>query len=451
MRNAMRRLATRTLRTGGQPLRALRTGGQPLRALRTGGQPLRALWTGVQPLPADPILGMTAAFVEDTSPQKVNVGQGLYRTDEGTPFVLASVKEAESRVANDLASGRGNKEYLPIEGDANFRRLTAQLVLGEESAAIVDGRVATLQTISGTGAVSVAASALRQVAGIREIYLPDPSWSNHQQILKASGLEVKTYPYLDHATGTTLDFEAMHEALRTSVAEGSAVLLHACAHNPTGIDPTAEQWTALASTFASRGLIALFDSAYQGYASGDLDADAQAVRLFERAGVLPIVCQSYAKSMGLYGERIGAVNFVCASASEAAAVMSNVKTKVIRPVYSSPPLHGAKLASLVLSDAGLFAQWKMELLVMAGRVRRMREQLAAELVRIGAPSPDGGSWQHITSQIGMFAYTGLSAAHVDELREAHHVYMTRDGRMCMAALKPGDVGYVAAAMKEVLA
>lgn len=420
------------------------------RALAPPSRRLLSSWSAVKPMPADPILGMTAMFLEDKFPKKVNLGQGVYRTDEGKPYVLSSIKEAEGRVASELQSGRTFKEYLPIEGDATFRKLSAELVFGAGSAALREGRVATMQTISGTGAVSVAASTLRLVGGFTAIYLPDPSWSNHAQIFGAVGLEVRSYPYLDKRTGTTLDFEAMHEALATMVPAGSAVLLHACAHNPTGVDPTPEQWKVLAGTFAKRGLLAVFDSAYQGYASGDLDADAASVRCFEAAGVLPIVCQSYAKSMGLYGERVGAVNFVTASAAEAAAVLSNVKQRVVRPVYSSPPLHGARLASLVLGDPALSAAWRAELLVMAGRVRRMRAELAAALVRLGAPAPDGGRWEHLTAQIGMFAYTGLSAQHVDALRERYHVYMTRDGRACMAALKPDDVEYVADAMNKVL-
>ena len=409
-----------------------------------------SVWQGTTPATPDPILGMTAAFVEDTSAKKVNVGQGLYRTDEGTPFVLESVKEAEAEIAAWLKSGASNKEYLPIEGHAKFRELTAKLVLGEESEALASGRVATLQTISGTGAVAVAASALRQIGGVTEIYVPEPTWSNHITIMENAGLTVRRYPYLDPATGTTLDFDGMLNGIR-NVPEGSAVLLHACAHNPTGIDPTLENWRELSHVFRERKLTALFDSAYQGYASGDLDADAASVRTFEAAGVPPMmVCQSFAKSMGLYGERIGAVNFLCASKEEATAVLSQVKQRVIRPVYSSPPLHGAQLAAKVLADPILFAKWKEELLIMASRVKRMRSGLADELRSINAPSPDGGRWEHITGQIGMFAYTGLSAAHVDELREKHHVYMTRDGRMCMAALKPGDIEYVAGAMRDVL-
>merc|ERR1712130_713166 len=211
-----------------------------------------------------------------------------------------------------------------------------------------------------------------------------------------------------------------------------------------------EQWEELVQLFVRRRFIPFFDSAYQGYASGDLDADAKSVRMFEKAGLLPWVCQSYAKSLGLYGERIGAVNFVCGSTEEMAAVMSQVKQRIVRPMYSSPPLHGARIAATVLGDAELFKQWQSDLMVMSSRVIKMREQLQAALRKIGAPSPDGGDWSHITAQIGMFAYTGLSAEHVDELRKSWHVYMTRDGRLSMASLKSADVDYVAKAMFNVL-
>jgi len=307
----------------------------------------------------------------------------------------------------------------------------------------------TLQTISGTGAVSVAAASLKRIGGKTDIWVSNPSWGNHAHILKTLGFGVHEYTYLDRRTGTTLDFEGMMRDL-SSVPEGSPVLLHACAHNPTGIDPNQEQWTKLANLFLERRLVAFFDSAYQGYASGDLLADAASVRIFESAGVLPIVCQSYAKSMGLYGERIGAVNFVCADATETDALMSQVKQKIIRPIYSSPPLHGARLAAHVLGDPELFGKWCEELRVMSGRVQSMRQQLADELRRVGAPAPDGGNWSHITDQIGMFAFTGLSAEHADELRTKFHVYMTRDGRMSMAGLKSGDIKYVAQSMKDVL-
>jgi len=407
-------------------------------------------WQGTQAVPADPILGLVAAFKADAAPRKVNLAQGAFRTDEGLPLVLPSVVEAERRVSSALASGAIDKEYLPIEGDATFRTLSAKLIFGDESAALAEGRCATLQTLSGTGAVSVAAAALCRMAGARTIHVPDPSWGNHGHIFRSAGLEVQNYAYLDHRTGTTLDFDGMRAAL-SGLPRGSVVLLHACAHNPTGIDPSGEQWQELAELFAGRGLVALFDSAYQGYASGDLDADAASVRAFEAAGVLPVACQSYAKSLGLYGERIGAVNFVCASREEAEAVLSTVKQTIVRPAYSSPPLHGARLAAEVLGDAALFAQWRGELRGMANRVHRMRVLLADALRAEGAPSPDGGDWGHVVDQIGMFAYTGLSASHVDSLRERHHVYLTRDGRMSMAAMKPADIEYVARAVRSVLA
>ena len=241
-------------------------------------------WHATAHLPADPILGLVAAFKEDTAPQKVNLAQGAYRTDAGTPFVLASVKEAERRVAADLRDGLSDKEYLPIEGHAAFRRLSAELVLGGESPSLREGRVATLQTLSGTGALSVAAAALRRVGGIEDIFVPSPSWGNHQPIFTGAGLRVHAYSYLDER-GTGLDFEAMAREL-AALPEGCAVLLHACAHNPTGVDPSAEQWARLAQLFVGRRVLVLFDSAYQGYASGDLDADAAAVRLFEKAGLL---------------------------------------------------------------------------------------------------------------------------------------------------------------------
>ena len=236
---------------------------QHLSFVRRHSSSVASAWLGTQAVPADPILGLVAAFKADAAPRKVNLAQGAYRTDEGTPFVLPSVVEAEQRVNKALLDGSIDKEYLPIEGDANFRKLSAALVLGEHSAALAEERCATLQTISGTGAVSVAAATLHRVAGISTIYVPDPSWGNHHHIFSSAGLDVRSYAYLDHSTGTTLDFEAMHSALSREVPEGSAILLHACAHNPTGIDPTPQQWQALADVFVARGLIAVFDSAYQ--------------------------------------------------------------------------------------------------------------------------------------------------------------------------------------------
>jgi aspartate/tyrosine/aromatic aminotransferase len=217
----------------------------------------------VKPLPADPILGLTAAFLEDKAARKVSVAQGFYRTDDGKPLVLPSVIEAERRVAAGLSSGRLNKEYLPIGGHAPFRERAKRLILGPDSASLAEGRVATLQTLSGTGAVSVGASTLALVGGFTHIWVPSPTWANHRNIFAASGLQTMEYTYLDKRSRTSLDFEGLKRDLATVVPEGSAVLLHACAHNPTGVDPSLEQWAELAEIFLKRGLVPFFDSAYQ--------------------------------------------------------------------------------------------------------------------------------------------------------------------------------------------
>ena len=415
----------------------------------------RGLFAGVAPVPADPILGLVARFKQDRNPHAVNLAQGAYRDDAGAPFVLKSVIRAEARILADLQGGALDKEYLGIEGSPAFLRATARFALGDDSPALTDGRVATLQSLSGTGALRLAADALAAVGGAREVFLSTPSWGNHAKIFQAAGLATKGYTYLDAATGTSLDLQGMLSDLSSpdKVPAGSVVLLHACAHNPTGVDPTPNQWRAIADVFEARGLVPLFDSAYQGYASGDPVIDAFALREFDaRSGGdgsgIPrmVVCQSYAKNMGLYGERVGAVNFVCATRPEAEAVLSHVKQNVVRPMYSSPPLHGARVATLLLEDSVLHAEWCEELALMSDRIAEMRRQLVSAL-EAGQPQR---SWRHITDQIGMFAYTGLSQAHVTRLLDAHGIYLTSDGRMSLAGLKSGDVDYVAKAVLEVL-
>jgi aspartate/tyrosine/aromatic aminotransferase len=394
----------------------------------------------VQPTPPDPILGLVAAFKLDSHPKKVNLAQGAYRTDLGEPFVLDVVRKAEQLIANDLSL---NKEYLGVEGHPEFLRLTREFVFGN-SAAVQQDRIATVQTLSGTGSLRVAAEFLLHFAEDKSVWLPNPSWGNHAKVMAAAGLEVKQYKYLDDA-GIALDFEGMCSSLK-SIPNGSTVLLHACAHNPTGVDPTHDQWREVANIFRQKSLLPFFDSAYQGYATGDPTYDAFSVQHFEEVGLLPMVCQSYAKNMGLYGERVGALNIMCASTEEAQAVLSQVKQAVIRPMYSSPPLHGARIAAAVLGDPELNKAWRVELKGMSDRIDDMRQKLTIELTRNGAP----GDWSHIGSQIGMFAFTGLSAEIVDMLLADYHIYLTRDGRMSIAGLKGADIEYVAAAIKECL-
>jgi aspartate/tyrosine/aromatic aminotransferase len=372
---------------------------------------------------------------------------GAYRTNEGEPLVLDVVREAEKSIAHDKSL---NKEYMGVEGLPDFLNLSARFVFGDNSPGVNEGRVAKVQTLSGTGSLRVAAEFLEKFASSKDIYLPNPSWGNHAKVMAAAGLSVKQHRYLDDA-GTGLDFEGMCFDLE-SIPDDSTVLLHACAHNPTGVDPEPEQWQKLSEIFARKKLLPFFDSAYQGYATGDPDADAYSVRLFESQGLLPMVAQSYAKNMGLYGERVGALNVMCSSTDEADAVVSQLKYTVIRPMYSSPPLHGARLAAKVLGDPAMRSSWLEELQGMANRIHTMRSELAEELARIEVPPPGNNKdWSHITKQIGMFAYTGLSAEVVDELLASHHVYLTRDGRMSIAGLKPADIKYTAEAIKQAIA
>ena len=410
------------------------------RLLGLRAPPRRQLWGAVKPVPPDPILGLVARFKKDPNPKAVNLAQGAYRDGDGKPFVLPSVVKAERRVLQQLAEGSTNKEYLGSEGNPDFLAASIRFAFGEHSNALAEKRVAAIQvtalltaappvaptdrttdflcrqvqSLSGTGALRLAADTLKTVAGVDTIFISDPSWGNHRKIFEAAGLRVESYTYLDKKSGTTLDFDGLLSDLRSArIAPGSVVLLHCSAHNPTGVDPTPEQWRQLADVFAARKLVPLFDSAYQGYASGDPDVDAFAIREFDSRGkdAIPamLVCQSYAKNMGLYGERVGALAIVAGSAEAAANLHANITTRIIRPMYSSPPVHGSRLATVLLTDAELNAEWRAELKTMADRIISMREELVAELVRKGQPLE---RWRHISDQIGMFAYTGLTPEQV---------------------------------------
>ena len=294
----------------------------------------RQIWQAVKPVPPDPILGLVARYKKDPNPNAVNLAQGAYRDGEGKPFVLPSVVKAERRVAQQLNDGSVNKEYLGSDGNADFLAASAKFAFGEDSNATREKRVATIQSLSGTGALRLAAETLIRVAGVKKIWISNPSWGNHAKVFEAAGLAVEYYTYLDKKSGTTLDFDGLVNDLSSSkIPEGSVILLHCSAHNPTGVDPSAEQWKKIADIFAQRKLVPLFDSAYQGYASGDPDTDAFAIREFDSRGKESIptmlVCQSYAKNMGLYGERVGALLIVTETPESAAAVLTNVGVKVI--------------------------------------------------------------------------------------------------------------------------
>ncbi|KAJ8562486.1 hypothetical protein K7X08_011777 [Anisodus acutangulus] len=386
--------------------------------------------------PEDPILGVTVSYNKDTSPLKVNLGVGAYRTEEGKPLVLNVVRRAEQMLVNDTSRV---KEYLSITGLADFNKLSAKLIFGADSSAIQENRMTTVQCLSGTGSLRVGAEFLARHYHEHTIYIPQPTWGNHPKVFTLAGLSVKYYRYYDPTT-RGLDFQGLLDDLAAAPA-GAIVLLHACAHNPTGVDPTVDQWEKIRQLMRSKGLLPFFDSAYQGFASGNLDADAQSVRMFVADGGECLAAQSYAKNMGLYGERVGALSIVCKDADVASRVESQLKL-VIRPMYSNPPIHGASIVATILKDRQMYDEWTVELKAMADRIISMRQQLFDAMQARGTP----GDWSHIIKQIGMFTFTGLNAEQVSFMTREYHIYMTSDGRISMAGLSSRTVPHLADAM-----
>ncbi|EGO58806.1 aspartate aminotransferase [Neurospora tetrasperma FGSC 2508] len=401
--------------------------------------------------PEDPLFGLARAFKADPSPQKVDLGIGAYRDENAKPWVLPVVKKADEIIRNDPEA---NHEYLPIAGLASLTSKAAELVVGASAPAIAEGRVASIQTISGTGACHLGGLFLSRfynpygdASKKPTVYLSNPTWANHNQIFSNVGLPIAQYPYFDQKT-KGLDIDGMKKAL-SDAPERSIILLHACAHNPTGVDPTLAQWREIAEIMAAKGHFPFFDTAYQGFASGDLDRDASAIRLFVELGFELVVAQSFAKNFGLYGQRAGCFHFISAPSPDAASITTRVASQLTllqRSEISNPPIYGAKVASIVLNDPALFAEWKENLRTMSGRIIDMRKALRAKLEELGTPGP----WNHITDQIGMFSFTGLNEKQVAKLREEFHIYMTKNGRISMAGLNTKNVEYVARAVDKVV-
>jgi len=389
--------------------------------------------------PPDAILGLVEAFNKDPHPSKVSLSAGTYRGDDNKPWVLPSVREAEERVME----ARYNKEYAGISGVDDFVKLARKFALGADSPALEENRVASVQSLSGTGACRVIGDFYAKFNGKGSpIYLPGPSWGNHAAIFRDAGLEVRTYRYW-HPEKLGLDLDGMIADLKAAPA-GAAVLLHACAHNPTGVDPTQAQWRQISDELKGSNLSLFFDSAYQGFATGDAEVDAFAVRHFIAEGHTLALAQSFAKNFGLYGERVGVLNMVCGDADEAARVLSQFKI-IVRPMYSNPPIHGARIVSTVLSDAALEKQWRGECKQMADRIIAMRAALKQGLEAAGSTH----NWSHITSQIGMFCFSGLNADQVEALKRDFHIYITKDGRISMSGITSSNVEYVASAIHAV--
>jgi len=397
-----------------------------------------SIWARVPEGPPDAILGITEAFKRDPSPKKINLGVGAYRNDKGEPYVLPSVRAAEqSMVADQL-----DKEYAPITGVPSFVDAAVKLAYGNESPAVLERRIAATQTISGTGALRVGAEFLSKFSPSKKILIPTPTWANHRAVLTAAGLEPVPYRYYDAET-ISLNINGLLEDLQKA-EPGTPVLLHACAHNPTGVDPTRDQWHQIFDVVKSRGLFPFFDMAYQGFASGDVNNDAYAVRYFVENGLEVALCQSFAKNMGLYGERVGAFSLVAESSDRIAPLTSQLKI-LIRPLYSNPPINGACIASKILNDQGLKMQWLEEVRAMADRMIAMRSLLKSNLKSLGSTK----NWDHITSQIGMFCYTGLTPEQVEALAKNYSVYGTKDGRISICGVNSSNVEYLSEAIYNV--
>ena len=406
------------------------------RAARTNAYSVRLMsrWNHVPEGPKDPILGVSEAFRADSDSRKLNLGVGAYRDDNGKPVVLPSVLEASKMIVDQ----KMNNEYSPIEGDSEFVKLAVKLAFGESVPTL-----AAVQSLSGTGALRIIGTFIaRYRLDTPTVLVPNPTWGNHHNIFNDSGLPTKTYRYY-HPETKGLDFEGMMEDLRNAPSE-SPVILHAAAHNPTGVDPTHEQWKEISSVCKEKNHFVIFDSAYQGFASGDPDTDAFSVRQFVKDGHDIALAQSFAKNFGLYGHRVGVASLIVADKKQQSAVTSQFKI-IARPMYSNPPIQGSRIVKLILSDPALKLQWMGEVDGMASRIISMRTKLRTELEALGSTV----SWEHITNQIGMFCFSGLTPEQVQVLRRDHHIYMTSNGRISMAGVTSDSISYLAKAIHEV--
>jgi len=392
----------------------------------------------VELAPRDPILGLTEAFVADSRSSKVNLGVGVYCDDNGKIPLLRAVREAE-RARVEAGVPRG---YLPIEGLAAYDAAVQKLLFGVDSPLIAAGRLVTAQALGGTGALKIGADFLKRINPDAQVMISDPSWENHRALFEGAGFKVATYPYYE-ASSHGVNFDGMCTALRAAPA-GTIVALHACCHNPTGVDLTGEQWKEVALICSGQSLVPMLDIAYQGFGDG-VEADAAAVRLLADQGLSFFVASSFSKSFSLYGERVGALTIVTESKDESARVLSQLK-RVIRTNYSNPPTHGGSIVAAVLGDPKLRSLWEDELAEMRDRIKAMRKALVDGLKARGVKR----DFSHVLKQNGMFSYSGLTAAQVDRLRNEFGIYAVSTGRICVAALNSKNIDYVCDALAAVL-
>lgn len=400
---------------------------------------MKSLFESVEQAPRDPILGLNEQFNADPRDNKVNLGVGVYNDDAGRLPLLQAVHKAELALVQ-AGAARG---YLPIDGIPGYNSGAQTLLFGNDSTLAASGRVLTAQALGGTGALKLGADFLKRLLPDSHVAISDPSWENHRALFERAGFQVDNYPYYDKTTNG-LNFEAM-SAYLAELPEQTIVVLHACCHNPTGIDPTPEQWQQIAQIVQEKNLVPFFDIAYQGFGEG-LDQDASVIRLFAEMDMTMVISSSFSKSFSLYGERVGALTLVSSSAEESSRVLSQLK-RVIRTNYSTPPTHGAQVVAEVLNTPELYALWEKELGEMRDRIRTMRTQLTKKLEEKGVAK----DFSFVLNQRGMFSYSGLTVEQVDRLRDEYGIYAVSTGRICVAALNSGNIDYVADAIAAVLA
>ncbi|GAQ43598.1 hypothetical protein AtubIFM55763_010584 [Aspergillus tubingensis] len=404
-------------------------------------------YLGLPIAPADTAFGLMAEYDADQHPNKVSLIAGAYRDENGQPWVLPSVEEAKARLAQDQ-----NHEYLGIAGSPALINLAQSLTFGSDLAKNLDKSIASIQTVSGTGANHMAAHFLAQHLRPKRVYIPSPTWINHQTIWAGVGVHIEEYPYYSAET-RGVDLEGMLSVFETTAEERDVVVLQACAHNPTGVDLTHEQWARVVEVMKRKKLYVLFDSAYQGFATGDINGDAWSIRYFVEQLILngepdhPGLCvaQSFSKNFGLYGERVGALHLVVPRHLAAQGARSEL-LGLARAEYSNPPRYGASIVETVLRNEELRGQWLRDLDTMSSRIKSMRRELRRRLESKGTP----GDWSVLESQIGMFSYTALSQEQVTRLREEFHIYLLPSGRVSICGLNEGNVEYVASAFREVI-
>ncbi len=393
-----------------------------------------SLFSAIKMAPRDPILGITEAYNADASPTKVNLGVGVYTDDSGNVPLLECVKRAEAQ----LVAAASPRSYLPIDGLASYDKLVQALVFGADSPAIAEGRAITVQSLGGTGGLKIGADFLKRFNPDAEVWISDPSWENHRALFESAGFVVKTYAYYD-AASHGIDFPGMLGTLERAKA-GTIIVLHACCHNPSGVDLTTQQWDQVIEVIGRQQLIPFLDLAYQGF-SRSIEEDGAVIRRFVAEGKRLLVSNSFSKSFSLYGERIGAFSLVASSKDEAQRLLSQIK-RVVRTNYSNPPTHGARIVATVLGTPELRALWERELATMRDRIKTMRQNFVAKL-KARLPAQD---FSFVAHQNGMFSFSGLSQDQVARLKTEFSVYAVDSGRICVAALNTRNIDTVVEAI-----